>query len=266
MDPLLGLDQGQTVELHNSRCPDDNDGVFPDLVCLDVAHLGSLDDQIENWLCVPPLDPVGQEPLQNDNFQGTQVIHDDINSSNLAFGALHPSVLQPSSGPVIAVGPNSRTAGFVEDTAIESSVQTGKVGARFTRDTVKILRKWFMTYNRHPFPDEDNKKILQQQTGLSKTQITNWFANARRRNNMLQPKDDLPSSTQGRDIPPRPDTPAPRIATNYIDALERWVESPPEHEPASVFDIARAVASSPPTGMKQQFLGRLSALILTRDR
>ncbi|KAF5989874.1 monocarboxylate transporter [Fusarium bulbicola] len=74
----------------------------------------------------------------------------------------------------------------------------------------------------------------------------NWFANARRRDKMVRSRDDLPCPTKAMDVPRRPDTPAPRRATDSMNPLERWVESPPENEPASAVDIARAMASSPP--------------------
>jgi hypothetical protein len=131
----------------------------------------------------------------------------------------------------------------------QNSIQTSKMGVRFTQDTVKILRKWFLTHSHHPFPDGNEKKMLQQQTGLNKTQIMNWFANARRRDSMLRSRNDSPCPTKAMDMPQRPDTPAPHRATDSMNPLERWVESPPENEPASAVDIARAMASSPPACM-----------------
>ncbi|KAM0416868.1 hypothetical protein ACHAPD_005805 [Fusarium lateritium] len=51
------------------------------------------------------------------------------------------------------------------------------------------------------------------------------------------------------DIPPRPGTPAVRN-TSEMDPLQRWVDSPPEDEPAAVTAIARAVASVKPSSAK----------------
>ncbi|KAM0228606.1 hypothetical protein ACHAPO_010578 [Fusarium lateritium] len=50
------------------------------------------------------------------------------------------------------------------------------------------------------------------------------------------------------DIPPRPGTPAVRN-TSEMDPLQRWVDSPPEDEPAAVTAIARAVASVKPSSV-----------------
>ncbi|CAI6039021.1 unnamed protein product [Clonostachys chloroleuca] len=90
--------------------------------------------------------------------------------------------------------------------------------------------------------------MLQRRTGLSKTQIANWIVNARRRGK-LQPKRSLctqspqTASTGPIDIPRRPDTPAVKGSSSSQDPLQRWVDSPPEDEPASVVAIARAMHS-----------------------
>ena len=89
---------------------------------------------------------------------------------------------------------------------------------------------------------------LQDRTGLNKEQLTNWFANARRRGKVQSVRPTSPqvknAPTSPVDIIPRPGTPAVRMASNHKDPMQRWVESPPEHEPAAVGDIARAMAST----------------------
>ncbi|TAQ83174.1 hypothetical protein B7494_g8501 [Chlorociboria aeruginascens] len=117
-----------------------------------------------------------------------------------------------------------------------------KIGARFSRDSVRILRGWLSTHHRHPYPTDEEKESLQRQTGLNKTQITNWLANARRRGKVRAPRSTSPSVNnyaKGMDIPRRA-TPA----LENMNPMERWQHSPPEHEPASVTAIAKAVTSS----------------------
>ncbi|KAF7559408.1 hypothetical protein G7046_g4730 [Stylonectria norvegica] len=119
-----------------------------------------------------------------------------------------------------------------------------KIGARFSRESVRILKTWLSTHNRHPYPNEEEKDMLQRQTGLNKTQITNWLANARRRGKVQVPRSTSPqhhNSWSGpMDIPKRRGTPA----LEAMNPLQRWEHSPPEHEPASVTAIARAVTAS----------------------
>ncbi|KAH6895291.1 hypothetical protein B0T10DRAFT_526629 [Thelonectria olida] len=131
-----------------------------------------------------------------------------------------------------------------------------KIGARFSRESVRILKNWLSTHNRHPYPSDEEKEMLQRQTGLNKTQITNWLANARRRGKVQAqaPRSTSPhfNSWAGAiDIPHRRGTPAlesmNRRGTPAFEAmnpLQRWEHSPPENEPASVTAIARAVTAS----------------------
>lgn len=120
-----------------------------------------------------------------------------------------------------------------------------KIGARFSRESVRILKTWLTTHNRHPYPSDEEKELLQRKTGLNKTQITNWLANARRRGKVhTAPRSTSPHpgtwSTGPMDIPQRRGTPA----LETMNPLQRWEHSPPEHEPASITAISRAVTAS----------------------
>ncbi|KAM5371276.1 hypothetical protein ACJZ2D_008077 [Fusarium nematophilum] len=122
-----------------------------------------------------------------------------------------------------------------------------KIGARFTKDSLRILRSWLVAHGSDPYPSDAEKTRLQERTGLTKTQLTNWLANARRRSKIAASRNTSPQeSGQPKPIaiPPRPPTPAVRDGSSFLNPLERWVESPPENEPASVSAIARAVASN----------------------
>lgn len=126
----------------------------------------------------------------------------------------------------------------------DSGGQT-KSGTRFSRESLRILRGWLTSHYRLPYPTDEDKETLQKQTGLSKTQISNWIANARRRGKVRAPRTVSPgpkSLSSPIDIPRR-GTPIPRDMTK-MNPLERWENSPPEHEAASVTAIANAVSSS----------------------
>lgn len=49
------------------------------------------------------------------------------------------------------------------------------------KDSVSYLRHWLDQHRFHPYPTEDEKLVMSQDTGLSNLQICNWFINARRR-------------------------------------------------------------------------------------
>ncbi|EEY21136.1 conserved hypothetical protein [Verticillium alfalfae VaMs.102] len=123
-----------------------------------------------------------------------------------------------------------------------------KVGTRFSKEAARVLRQWLDTHKDHPFPSRDDREMLQRLTGLSNVQIKTWFTNARRRRKLpASPASSVSNNVRGETkLSTRPDTPIPVDAEKAIyamDPLERWFDSPPEDEPASPRDIARAVSS-----------------------
>lgn len=112
-----------------------------------------------------------------------------------------------------------------------------KVGLRFSSRLNKILKTWLADHADHPYPGVRDIELMQKQTGLNRQQIVNWFGNARRR-----------TKTK----PGRPPTPVPSFLQNTrtheqnisfeeMNPLQRWQNSPPEHEPATASAIAKAV-------------------------
>ncbi|KAJ3524607.1 hypothetical protein NM208_g11994 [Fusarium decemcellulare] len=132
-----------------------------------------------------------------------------------------------------------------------------KVGGRFTRESVRVLKNWLAAHQSHPYPREAERRMLQEETGLTKTQISNWLANARRRGKIPSSASSPRHETGPIDIPARPGTPAVRN-TSDMDPLQRWVDSPPEDEPAAVTAIARAVSSARPLSGSTSPYTRLS--------
>ncbi|XP_068653623.1 homeobox protein knotted-1-like 13 isoform X1 [Aristolochia californica] len=49
-------------------------------------------------------------------------------------------------------------------------------------DTTSLLKSWWQTHSKWPYPTEDDKARLVQETGLQLKQINNWFINQRKRN------------------------------------------------------------------------------------
>lgn len=117
-----------------------------------------------------------------------------------------------------------------------------KIGKRFSMDSLSILRNWLAAHQRNPFPDEEDKRMLERTTGLNRTQILNWLANARRRGKGNGSRDLLPTAAVA--IAERPGTPSPWD----LNPLQRWERSPPEDEPASRDAIARAMGSRRSSG------------------
>ncbi|KAG9456222.1 hypothetical protein H6P81_000730 [Aristolochia fimbriata] len=49
-------------------------------------------------------------------------------------------------------------------------------------DTTSLLKAWWQSHSKWPYPTEDDKARLVQETGLQLKQINNWFINQRKRN------------------------------------------------------------------------------------
>ncbi|KAL2679217.1 hypothetical protein Neosp_009984 [[Neocosmospora] mangrovei] len=120
-------------------------------------------------------------------------------------------------------------------------------------------------HQHHPYATTEDLERLQGQTGLSRQQVTNWLVNARRRS---KPHSSRTQSSYIRDatqststgpgtinIPRRPPTPMP---CDQMSPLQRWQNSPPECEPATVASISRAIAASPKPGPFSPLSGRSS--------
>jgi hypothetical protein len=98
------------------------------------------------------------------------------------------------------------------------------------------LRLWFAGHSENPYPTECDKEQLASASGLRRTQIDDWFSNARRR----KKQSDRATSAASSEIY-RGGSPMPQQLTVNMTPLERWRHSPPDVEPAQIADIERAI-------------------------
>lgn len=122
-------------------------------------------------------------------------------------------------------------------TAQEMRQHKAQTAGRFPRATVRVLQRWLEDHNDHPYPDGDEKGQLRQLTGLTDNQVSTWLANARRRAKAKSQSTSLGSPSQPVKI-------LSCLPKDDMTPMERWKVSPPEHEPALVTDIARAIAKT----------------------
>nr|XP_061824169.1 homeobox protein Meis2-like isoform X6 [Nerophis lumbriciformis] len=120
--------------------------------------------------------------------------HDDAVSTHSA-GTPGPS----SGGHASQSGDNSSEQGDGLDNSV-ASPGTGddddpdkdkkrqKKRGIFPKVATNIMRAWLFQHLTHPYPSEEQKKQLAQDTGLTILQVNNWFINARRR--IVQPMID----------------------------------------------------------------------------
>ncbi|XP_075940285.1 homeobox protein Meis2b isoform X5 [Anarhichas minor] len=116
-----------------------------------------------------------------------------------------PSVGTPgpsSGGHVSHSGDNTSELGDALDNSL-ASPGTGdeddqdkkrqKKRGIFPKVATNIMRAWLFQHLTHPYPSEEQKKQLAQDTGLTILQVNNWFINARRR--IVQPMIDQSNRT-----------------------------------------------------------------------
>lgn len=149
--------------------------------------------------------------------------------SNAFFDDLQAEDLRSSSSPDL-VNINNGTEGEGEDN--QKGTAAPKIGARFSRESVRILKNWLSTHSNRPYPTDDEREHLQRQTGLNKTQIANWLANARRRSKgKFRPTRSTSPSVRGWstaiEIPQRRGSAANDGTAEYLSPLQRWQNSPP---------------------------------------
>mmetsp|Transcript_6679 Transcript_6679/g.9239 ORF Transcript_6679/g.9239 Transcript_6679/m.9239 type:complete len:192 (+) Transcript_6679:17-592(+) len=56
-----------------------------------------------------------------------------------------------------------------------------KAKTAIPKSAIAILKSWLFSHYLHPYPTEEQKLELSEQTGLTPGQLNNWFINARRR-------------------------------------------------------------------------------------
>ncbi|KAJ9667676.1 hypothetical protein H2201_002211 [Coniosporium apollinis] len=134
-----------------------------------------------------------------------------------------------------------------------------KSGVRFTLPQLKALKSWMDEHRDNPYPTEEEKEELRNRTGLKAVQISNWLANARRRNKSkrssrcaspsLGPStSSLNATSTAIDVPRDLRVGPSGKCWEVMNPLERWQVSPPENEAAPLTAIVNAVrgAASPP--------------------
>ncbi|CAI2353549.1 unnamed protein product [Caenorhabditis sp. 36 PRJEB53466] len=76
----------------------------------------------------------------------------------------------------------------LSDSANGSQNGKRKVPKVFSKEAITKFRAWLFQNLTHPYPSEEQKRSLAQETGLTILQVNNWFINARRR--IVQPMID----------------------------------------------------------------------------
>ncbi|XP_062916084.1 homeobox protein Meis1-like isoform X6 [Mobula hypostoma] len=144
--------------------------------------------------------------LSDQNHWGRD--HDDT-------GSTHSGTPGPSSGglashsgdncsePGDTLDNSVASPGTGDDDDLDKDKRRQKKRGIFPKVATNIMRAWLFQHLTHPYPSEEQKKQLAQDTGLTILQVNNWFINARRR--IVQPMIDQSNRTVGQGAPYSPD-------------------------------------------------------------
>lgn len=65
---------------------------------------------------------------------------------------------------------------------IREEIMRKRRAGKLPGDTTSVLKAWWQSHAKWPYPTEEDKARLVQETGLQLKQINNWFINQRKRN------------------------------------------------------------------------------------
>ncbi|KAA1115146.1 hypothetical protein PGT21_032375 [Puccinia graminis f. sp. tritici] len=98
---------------------------------------------------------------------GTQVVDSSV----------APTTGAPATRVTVSPAPQPAQASPWSSVETQAPRRRGKLPSAVTA----ILKGWLMAHTTHPYPTEEEKKSLCQETNLTMNQVSNWFINARRR-------------------------------------------------------------------------------------
>lgn len=82
----------------------------------------------------------------------------------------------------------------IED--IREEILRKRRAGKLPGDTTTVLKTWWQAHSKWPYPTEDEKSRLVQETGLQLKQINNWFINQRKRNWHSNPSSSTASNSK----------------------------------------------------------------------
>ncbi|KAK6543942.1 hypothetical protein TWF694_000660 [Orbilia ellipsospora] len=146
--------------------------------------------------------PVFTSPFEKDRqYQSSslnEVLHSTLQNPNMLQHKLSPTSPNPSLAYPGHMYPGARMTGPQDRSPFSSGqlphpsqmeqsdpydqLRGGKRRrGNLPKQVTDLLRNWLHAHLHHPYPTEDQKLELVNQTGLTMNQISNWFINARRR-------------------------------------------------------------------------------------
>ncbi|KAM7259072.1 hypothetical protein ACFE04_014813 [Oxalis oulophora] len=102
----------------------------------------------------------------------------------MGFGPLHPTESERSLmervRQELKIELKQGFKSKIED--VREEILRKRRAGKLPGDTTSVLKTWWQQHSKWPYPTEDDKAKLVEETGLQLKQINNWFINQRKRN------------------------------------------------------------------------------------
>lgn len=126
---------------------------------------------------------VDQPSLHQDGHLNLLLPHRLPSSLDVSRDSGNEGDLSDDEGEV-RTGNKSRKKNSLKSSSSRESSMSQKRGI-LPKQATHVMRSWLFQHIVHPYPTEEEKKVIAGQTNLTMLQVNNWFINARRR--ILQP-------------------------------------------------------------------------------
>ncbi|XP_045587592.1 uncharacterized protein [Procambarus clarkii] len=110
---------------------------------------------------------------QHKEQSGGLAVQSQMYGADEAFQQLEEMLVSVSPIPSSCLGYDSSSA--------SPSLPEPRRRQYYSKEVIRVLSSWLLAHQHDPYPNEDQKQLLVQQTGLAVQQINQWFTNARRR-------------------------------------------------------------------------------------
>ncbi|XP_048753001.2 iroquois-class homeodomain protein IRX-6-like isoform X2 [Ostrea edulis] len=175
--PSSQLNIPPKTSLPSPACPDPGrailqDSPFPTGMAIPyLARLGNL----ESLYATSPMTPnaLGVEPSAFYPLSGASPVLGLERAPEFWKNLQHPSMVYPTE-PMLGMHPYSAFYGGID-------LNNAARRKNATRETTSALKAWLYEHRKNPYPTKGEKIMLAIITKMTLTQVSTWFANARRR-------------------------------------------------------------------------------------
>ena len=147
-----------------------------------------LEQALQSLTGVSPGEGTGATMSDDDDEQGdsdTNLFDDSLDGpDSMGFGPLIPTESERSLMERVRQElKHELKQGYKEKIVdIREEILRKRRAGKLPGDTTSVLKAWWQSHSKWPYPTEEDKARLVQETGLQLKQINNWFINQRKRN------------------------------------------------------------------------------------